>query len=309
MPKIAFLGLGLMGTPMAHRLIDAGNQVVVWNRTKERSQQFDGLASAIAVSPAEAAAGADYVITMLANPQALEDTLFGPTGIASALSPGQAWIDMSTVGPDEFRSAAARLPRGVATIDAPVRGSVPQATEGTLAIFVGCHDNLFRPVEALLAPLGHPRHVGPPGAGAAMKLVNNLALGATMVAFGEALALARTLGLHQDAVIEVLSDSPIASIVQAKRANIEQAHYPPAFKLELAAKDLELVHEAANDNGILLPEAEAARWWLDVAVGEGSGGLDLSAVATTIIGRASAPVGVTALEDPPRQRTFTDWPM
>jgi 3-hydroxyisobutyrate dehydrogenase-like beta-hydroxyacid dehydrogenase len=281
--KIAFLGLGMMGSQMARRLIEAGHDVTVWNRTAGRAEPFATTALGIAHTPADAVAGAEYVITMLATPQALEEVVFGADGVADAVSAGQIWIDMSTVGPREFRSAASRLPAGVEAVDAPVRGSVPEATEGRLQIYVGSDDPLFEPIQALLAPLGQVHHVGPPGAGASMKLVVNLTLGAAMVAFGEALALGMALGLEAGSIMDALAQSPIAGAVNAKRANVEASQYPPSFKLELAAKDLHLVHEAASAARLELPEADAAGQWLYRAVSEGRGQRDISAVIATIL--------------------------
>lgn len=285
MSKVAFLGLGMMGTPITRRLIDAGNQLTVWDRTPTHTDEFAGVA-VVAASPREAVPGAEYVITMLATPQALEDVLFGPDGVSSAIAGGQTWIDMSTVGPTEFTSAAARLPEGVAKADAPVRGSVPEATDGRLHIFVGSGDDLFERIDPLLSPLGDVRHSGGPGSGAAMKLVVNLALVAAMVAFGEALALANVLGLDQDPVMDALSESPIGGIVKAKRANVESGRYPASFKLELAAKDMGLVEDAARAAGISLAEATAVHRWMEEAMAEGAGELDFSAVASTILGHS-----------------------
>ena len=121
---------------MATRLRRAGHDLTVWNRSPERTVPLASAGAAVASSPAKAAAGAELVITMLATPEALEQVLFGGDGLAAALSPGQVLIDMSTVGPDEVRSAAARLPEGTSLVDAPVRGSVPQATSGRLEVFV-----------------------------------------------------------------------------------------------------------------------------------------------------------------------------
>jgi 3-hydroxyisobutyrate dehydrogenase-like beta-hydroxyacid dehydrogenase len=289
MSKIAFLGLGMMGSPIAGRLIDAGHEVTVWNRTAQRTEPFALTALGIADSPAGAVAGAEFVITMVANPHALEAVLFDAEGAASALSAGQVWIDMSTVGPNEFRSAATRLPAGVEAVDAPVRGSVPEATTGHLQIFVGAEDQLIEAVRSLLAPLGTVRHVGPPGAGAAMKLVVNLALGAAIVAFGEALALGRALGLEASSVIDALAESPIAGVVNTKRANVEASRYPPSFKLELAAKDLGLALQVAAAAGLELPETDAAGQWLDAAVNRGWGDHDISAVIATILGQDVTP--------------------
>ena len=137
MATLAFLGLGLMGTPMATRLLEAGHDLTVWNRTSEKTGPLVDRGASAAPSPAEAVAGVDVAITMVTNAEALEGVVFGDDGLAPALRPGQLLIDMSTVGPDAVRSVAARLPYGVTMVDAPVRGSVPQATQGNLAIYAG----------------------------------------------------------------------------------------------------------------------------------------------------------------------------
>ena len=149
MAKIGFLGLGEMGTPMARRLLQAGHELLVWNRSAERTAPLAQEGAAVASSPARAAPGRDFVITMLATPDALEQVLFGSEGLAPALSPGQVLIDMSTVGPQEVHAAAARLPKGASLVDAPVRGSVPQATSGRLEIFVGASDQDYERVRPM----------------------------------------------------------------------------------------------------------------------------------------------------------------
>jgi 3-hydroxyisobutyrate dehydrogenase-like beta-hydroxyacid dehydrogenase len=288
MAKIGFLGLGEMGTPMAGRLLHAGHDVVVWNRSAERTAPLAKEGAAVAPSPAAAAAGADFVITMLATPEALEQVLFGNAGLAPALSPGQLLIDMSTVGPDEVRSAAARLPKGAALVDAPVRGSVPQATSGRLDIFVGATDQNYERVRPILEALGSVRHTGGPGSGAAMKLVANLALGAAIVTLGEALSFGESLELQRDILLDVLADSPIGPIVKAKRTNVESGQFAPSFKLRHAAKDLRLVTETAVARGRDLKQVRANRAWLDEAAEHGAADLDFSAVVATIIGEESS---------------------
>jgi 3-hydroxyisobutyrate dehydrogenase-like beta-hydroxyacid dehydrogenase len=208
--------------------------------------------------------------------------VFGASGLASALAPGQLLIDMSTVGPDAVRSVAARLPRDVAMVDAPVRGSVPQATTGRLAIYVGADPADFQRVEPILAPLGTPHHVGGLGSGAATKVVVNSTLGAAIAAFGEALALGDDFGLDRSVVLDVLSDTPIGSTVEAKRANVESGRYPASFKLSLALKDLNLVNQIADQIGRRLAVASASRDWLERAALAGAGDLDYSAVIPTI---------------------------
>jgi 3-hydroxyisobutyrate dehydrogenase-like beta-hydroxyacid dehydrogenase len=286
MAKIGFLGLGEMGTPMAGRLLQAGHDVVVWNRSRERTAALGKEGAAVAATPAEAAAERDLVITMLATPEALEQVLFGAGGLAPALSPGQILIDMSTVGPDAVRSASARLPEGASLIDAPVRGSVPQATSGRLDIFVGATDEDYERVRPILETLGLVRHTGAPGSGAAMKLVANLALGAAMVTLGEALSLGESLELQRNILLDVLADSPIGPIVKVKRANVEARQFAPSFKLRHAAKDLRLVTEAAAARSRDLKQARANRGWLDQAAEQGAADLDFSAVVATISGEA-----------------------
>jgi 3-hydroxyisobutyrate dehydrogenase-like beta-hydroxyacid dehydrogenase len=281
---IGFLGLGEMGTPMATRLLRAGHALTVWNRSSEKTVALAKEGAAVAPSPAEAAAGAELVITMLATPEALEQVLFGSDGVATALSPPRVLIDMSTVGPDEVRSAAARLPEATTLVDAPVRGSVPQATSGNLEVFVGATDDDYERVRPILELLGAVRHAGGPGSGAAMKLVANLVLGAAIVTLGEALALGDALDLEPGLVLDVLAASPIGPIVKAKRANVESDDFKPSFKLRHAAKDLRLVTEAATTRRRQLKQAGANRAWLEEAAEHGAADLDFSSVVATIRG-------------------------
>ena len=283
MAKLAFLGLGLMGTPMATRLLAAGHDLTVWNRTTAKTRSLAELGASVASSPAQAVAGVDAAITMVTDPAALEQVVLGADGVAAGLVPGQLLVDMSTVGPDAVRSVAARLPQGVVMVDAPVRGSVPEAIAGRLQIYVGADRADFERVEPILALLGAPHHVGGPGTGAATKVVVNSVLGAAIVAFGEALALGDALGLDRSALLDVLAESPIGSTVAAKRANVESGRYLPNFKLSLALKDLRLVGEFADRAGRPLEVASATRDWLERAAQAGAGDLDYSAVITTIL--------------------------
>jgi 3-hydroxyisobutyrate dehydrogenase-like beta-hydroxyacid dehydrogenase len=140
MAKIAFLGLGQMGTPMAMRLMDAGHELLVWNRTSGRATPLVERGAALAASPLQTAAGVEFAITMLATPEAVEEVLFGREGLVKGLAAGQILIEMSTIGPAAVHSLASRLPTGVHMVDAEVRGSVPEAAEGRLHVFVGATD-------------------------------------------------------------------------------------------------------------------------------------------------------------------------
>lgn len=280
--KIAFCGLGRMGVPMAARLL-AGHELRVWNRTPGKAGSLVDAGATEASSPAEAAAGAEVVITMLADPAAVDDVVSG-----AGLRSGTTLIEMSTIGPDAVRSLAARLPEGVDVLDAPVLGSIPQATEGTLKIFVGGDAGVFERRRPVLEAMGTPRHLGPLGAGAAMKLVANSTLGALMTGLAEALALADGLGLEESDVLDILSESPIGVTAKGKRPLIESGVYTPNFTLALAAKDLRLVTEAAEAAGVELRLAAAARSWLERADEHGLGDLDYSAVIADVRGRPAS---------------------
>lgn len=279
MATLGFCGLGQMGAPMAARLVDAGHDVTVWNRTAERAAPLVDRGAKAAGSPAEAAAGAEALFTMVSAPDALEAVLFGEHGAAAALEDGATLVEMSTVGPAAVRAVRARLAEGVSMLDAPVLGSVPQATDGSLKVFVGGDADVFLRWEPVLAHFGHPVHVGPLGSGASMKLVANSTLGALMTGLAEALALADGLGLDEGAVLDVLAESPIGVTVRSKRGNVESGRYaPPNFKLALAVKDLGLVTDAAAGAGVEVRIAPAARSWLEDADRAGLGTLDYSAV-------------------------------
>lgn len=289
MAKLAFLGLGQMGRPMARRLLGAGHDVTVWNRTSEKAEPLVAQGAGPATTPAEAAHGVEAAITMLSDPEALEAVLFGPDGLAHGLQDGATLIDMSTVGVEAVRSLGKRLPKGVTMLDAPVLGTVPHAERGQLKIFVGGEREVFGRWRGVLESLGTPSLIGPPGAGAAVKLVVNSTIGAVVSALGEALALADRLGLDEKTTLDVLAESVIGAGVGRARPSIESDTYPPRFKLALARKDLGLVTDAARRAGVDLPVARAVRDWLQGADDDGLGGLDYTAVVAHIRGREARP--------------------
>jgi 3-hydroxyisobutyrate dehydrogenase len=286
--RLAFLGLGQMGAPMARRLLDAGHDVAVWNRTGARADPLVQAGARQAASPRESGADVEAAFTMLADPEAMDEVLFGRDGLISGLAAEATVVEMSTVGPEAVRRAAGRLPPGMEIIDAPVLGSIPQATEGTLSIFVGGTAEQFERWRSVLEAMGRPRHLGPLGAGAAMKLVANSTLGALMTGLGEALALADGLGLDQGDVLDVLAESAIGVTARGKRRLIETGEFPPKFKLALARKDLRLVTDAAREAGVELRVAPEAGRWLADADEAGLGELDYSAVVAHIRGKPLA---------------------
>jgi len=260
------LGLGAMGSRIARRLLDAGHDVIVWNRTAARSAGFPQAAA----TPAEATADVEAAITMLANPAALRD-------VTQDLAP-PVLIEMSTVGPDAIRELAAALPH-TQVIDAPVLGSRAEAEQGTLQIFVGATPEQYARWAPLLEPLGTTHHVGPLGAGASAKLVANSTLVGTIGMLAEAIRLADGLGLSREATFDVLAATPIAAAAARRREALETNDYPPRFPLSLARKDAELVSGAAPN----LRLAEAARSWLAEADDAGWGDRDYSSVLAWVL--------------------------
>lgn len=248
--KIAFLGLGIMGSRMSERLIRAGEEVTVWNRTAGKAEGLKRLGAKEAASPKEAAAGADVALTMLADPASVEAVALGREGLIEGLKPGAAYIDMTTVSPATSRKlgeAAAR--RGVAFLDAPVTGSKPAAASGELLLMVGGEAATLQRLRPVLQPMSKKIvHMGPVGAGSLMKLVNNLSMAGAMAAFFEGFALGRRGGLSEEGIMEVLASGALSSpLLRLKGDAILKRNFEPLFSLKHMAKDVHLaVEEAAG---------------------------------------------------------------
>jgi 3-hydroxyisobutyrate dehydrogenase-like beta-hydroxyacid dehydrogenase len=272
---VAVVGLGAMGSRIAGRLLDAGNDVVVWNRSAEKAKPLVERGASLAESPADAAARAEALIVMVADPPALES-------VAADLADTTV-IQMSTVGPAAVARVASILPEGTELLDAPVLGSIGEAESGTLKIFVGGPEPLVERWTPLLSVLGQPLHVGPLGAGSAAKLVANATLVGTIGLLGESLALGEGLGLARDVVFDVLAATPLAQQAERRKAAVEAGDYPPRFALSLARKDAELIVEAAADAGVDLRVLSAARSWLADAEAAGLGDEDYAAVLAQIL--------------------------
>jgi 3-hydroxyisobutyrate dehydrogenase/2-hydroxy-3-oxopropionate reductase len=284
MPIIGFVGLGGMGSRMARRLLDAGHELVVWNRTREKMAPLVQAGALPAETPAEAAQRSEAVLTMVSDPEALEAVTEGPDGLAAGAGISHTVIEMSTIGPAAVKRLESRLPSGTGLLDAPVLGSLAEAEAGTLRIFIGGPAPLAERWTPLLATLGSPIHVGSLGAGAAAKLVANLTLLGALGLLGEALALARGLGLSRETAFEVLAATPLAAQAERRRPAIESGEYPARFSLSLAQKDADLITEAAAEAGIDMRLAKAARTWLADANEAGWADWDYSAVLAWILG-------------------------
>jgi HAD superfamily hydrolase (TIGR01450 family) len=278
-----------MGSRIARRLLGAGHELVVWNRTSERGSSLIAAGAVFAESPADAARRAEMVITMVSGPEALGAVTAGAAGILAGAHAGLRLIDMSTVGPGTIRELATRLPPGVSLFDAPVLGSVKEAEAGSLTIFVGGPAVMFEEVRPTLATLGFPIHVGELGSGAAAKLVVNATLFDTLGSLGEALALAQGLGLSREVAWQLLATTPLAAQAEKRRPLLEAGDYPPRFSLSLARKDARLINQAGEAVGVDLRLTRAAETWLAEAERAGLGPRDYTTVLATILGRSPTP--------------------
>ncbi len=284
MTKVAVVVLGAMGSRIAGRLIAAGNEVVVWNRDNSKTVPLTQSGATAAETPAAAARRADVVITMVSNPAALRAVTEGQDGVVAGAEDGTAIVQMSTVGPAPVLQLASALPSGVGLLDAPVLGSIAEAEAGTLHIFVGGDDEAVERWGPLLSTLGQVHYVGPVGAGSAAKLVANSTLVGIIGVLGEALALARTLGLPDKIAFDVLATTALGGQAERRRDSVESGEYPPRFALSLAKKDADLILEAAPNADLRL--MRAAQTWLADAERAGRGDQDYSAVLAEIAERS-----------------------
>ena len=277
MTAIAVLGLGAMGRAISHRLLGAGHDLSVWNRTPGRDDELVAAGARRAGSAADAVRNAEVVITMVTDPPALEGVLFGPDGAAPAIPQSATLIDMSTVGPTEIALVAERL-APVPVLDAPVLGSVPSVETGKLVILAGGDREVFDRHTELLSILGTPVYLGASGSGAMLKLVNNAASTATLVALGELLALTDRAGLGTDDVLKGLEVGPLASLIERWRPRLKGEDQSSYFRLSLARKDLAIAFDEAGREGTALRVAETAAARCDEAIEDGLGDEDLGTI-------------------------------
>jgi HAD superfamily hydrolase (TIGR01450 family) len=285
--KVAVVGLGAMGARIVTRLLDGGNEggneVLVWNRTPAKLGPLLERGAVAVATPAAAATQAEALITMVADPAALRAVAAGDEGIAAGAHRSLLVIEMSTVGPAAISELAATLPAGTALVDAPVLGSVAEVESGALTVFAGGSPPVVERARPLLAPLGTVVHVGPLGSGAAAKLVANAALFGSVALLGEALALARGLGLSEDAAYQVLVATPLCAQAVRRRPAITAGDYPPRFSLALARKDAELIRAAATGADVELRLVAATRSWLADAEAAGLAERDYTAMLARIL--------------------------
>jgi 3-hydroxyisobutyrate dehydrogenase len=280
-PAIGFIGLGLMGRPMAANLLKAGFAVTVWNRTASRTEPLVAQGAKAAATPREAASAADVLITIVSDPPALEQVLWGEQGALPALRRGSVLVDSSTVSPKLARRvAAACAERGVEFLDAPVTGGTWGAEKGELVFMVGGPAETLARVEPVLGAMGKRWfHLGPHGAGQTVKLAMNMLFALEVDALAEALALSTAGGVPGERLVEVMQSSMgRAPVLDVKAPMLLKRDYPPSFPLRLMHKDLTLALELAKELGVPLPAGAAAREAYDAVLRAAREDLDYAAV-------------------------------
>jgi 3-hydroxyisobutyrate dehydrogenase-like beta-hydroxyacid dehydrogenase len=260
-PTIGFIGLGLMGGPMASNLVKAGFPVTVWNRTASKAESLVKQGAKLAANPRAAALQADVLITIVSDPAALEEVLWGANGAIEGLRRGSLYIDSSTVSPDLARRVAkVCADRGVEFLDAPVTGGNWGAEKGELLYMIGGHAKVFDRAKPVLDVLGKKFFLlGPNGAGQTVKLGMNLILAMQVDALAEALAVVTAAGVEGERLVEVLQSSMGRTALLDIKAPLMLKHeYKASFPLRLMQKDLRLALEMAREHGVTLPAAAAA---------------------------------------------------
>ena len=272
--KVGFIGLGIMGKPMAGHLIKAGYEVTVYNRTPGKTDELVQAGAKVASTPKECATGKDIVITIVTDSPDVEAVLFGANGAAEGATSGCVVIDMSTISPDVTREIAARLQeKGIGFLDAPVSGGDIGAQKGTLTIMVGGDEATFGRVKEVFEPMGQRiTHVGPVGAGQVTKASNQILCAVNLVGVCEALALAHRSGLDLAKVHQVVTGGAAASwsLENLGKAIID-GNFDPGFMVKLIQKDLNIVLNAAKTLGVPLCGTALAHQYFrsNEAFGEG----------------------------------------
>ncbi|MFN7012002.1 MAG: NAD(P)-dependent oxidoreductase [Allorhizobium sp.] len=274
---IAFLGTGLMGAPMARRLLAAGFTVTVWNRDPSKAEALKSDGAAIATSAAQAVAGADVVFTMLSDGKAVTDVLFNQ-GVADALKPGAVVIDTSSIAPPIAREHAEMLAkRGIAHIDAPVSGGTVGAAAGTLAIMAGGDGETVESLADVFEPLGRVTHVGPSGAGQICKLANQQIVAITIGAVAEAMILVEAGGASREKFREAIRGGFAESrILELHGKRMVDRSFAPGGPSRLQLKDLDAVAAMAELFDLELPLTSRVRQEFSAFVADGGGETDHS---------------------------------
>lgn len=279
--KIGFIGLGLMGIRMANNLLVKGNELVIYNRTKEKAKPLIDKGAKLVNSPAEVGSSVHILFTMLSDPGAVSKIAFEENGFLNQMKKDSIWIDCSTVNPS-FTKDAAKTANGksIRFIDAPVAGTVIPAEKGELVFFTGGDKNDVNEVHPLFEAMGKKiLYLGENGKGTGMKMVINLILGQAMIAFSEGIVLGEALGFSKDDLFDILIGGPVtAPFLAGKKEKIVEGNYEAEFPLRWMYKDLQLAALTGYENNVALPLTNAGKEIFSLAAKYGFGGNDFSAV-------------------------------
>ncbi|KAF5177373.1 Glyoxylate/succinic semialdehyde reductase 2 protein [Thalictrum thalictroides] len=290
--RVGFLGLGIMGSPMAQNLIKAGCDVTVWNRTKRKCDPLISLGANYKQSPEEVTSFCDVTFAMLADPESAVDVALGKNGAANGLSPGKGYVDVSTVDGVTSKVIGKQVKAtGALFLEAPVSGSKKPAEDGQLIFLTAGDKALYETVAPFLDIMGKSRfYLGDIGNGAAMKLVVNMIMGSMMASFSEGLLLSEKVGLDPSVLVEVVSQGAIsAPMFSMKGPSMVQATYPTAFPLKHQQKDMRLALGLAESVSQPTPIAAAANELYKVAKSHGLSDQDFSAVMEALKPRFQPP--------------------
>jgi 2-hydroxy-3-oxopropionate reductase len=292
---VGFIGLGIMGRPMAKNLMEAGYELVVHNRSPEKAEELaeEGDATA-AGSPREVAEACDIVITMLPDSPDVEAVVAGEDGVLEGIRDGALLVDMSTISPvvTEELSGKARE-RGASMLDAPVSGGDVGAIEGALSIMVGGSEEDFERARPLFDVMGKvATHVGPTGAGQVVKACNQIVVALNIEAVSEALVLGSKAGVAPEKVVEALSGGLAGSaVMEAKKEKFFSHDFEPGFRIELHHKDLGIALAAGREYGVALPVTALVDQMLEASKAKGRGDRDHSALLTLLEEAAQHEIG------------------
>lgn len=285
-PTLGYIGLGIMGAPMAKNLIDAGYPLVVWNRTAGKAEPLIEAGATLADSPADIAArGASVIFLNVTDTPDVEAVLFGDHGVASAAKPGTIVVDHSTISPDATRAFAKRLAeQQVDLVDAPVSGGDVGAQNGTLSVMAGGRSDAFERVLPMLQVVGENIvHLGDAGLGQACKACNQVAVVTALLGVCEALALAKKTGLSMDKMIEVVAGGAGGSWQLTNLGpKIARGDHAPGFMIDLVLKDLNIVLDTAERAGLPLDATAHATTLFKQVAEQGGGRLGTQAIAKAL---------------------------
>ncbi len=292
--KIGFIGLGIMGKPMAKNLIEAGYELTVYNRTSEKADELAGDGATVAESPKDVAARSDIIITMLPDSPQVHEVVVGENGVLEGVREGALIIDMSTISPVVTEELAAAVEeKGASMLDAPVSGGDVGAIEGTLSIMVGGDEGNFERAKPLFDVMGKTvNHVGPTGAGQVTKAANQIVVALTIEAVSEALVLGSKGGVSPEKILDVLGGGLAGNkVMEVKREKFLSHTFDPGFRSELHHKDLGIALAAGREYGVALPVTAIVDQMLLTMRKKGWGGEDHSALLRVIEDQSQHEIG------------------